>query len=136
MTFPLLIITPQRKVYDGPVTLLNVVTTGGQLGILAKHTPLISIIQTGPLHLIVDDQTIYYAASGGVLSVQRERTVLLLDAIEKAEEIDVSRAKEAMKRAEERLKEKLDKLDETRAKASLARALNRIQVAESYQRQG
>ena len=66
--------------------------------------------------------------------MQRDRTVLLLDAIEKADDIDVNRAKEAMKRAEERLKEKLDKIDEARAKASLSRALNRIQVAESYQR--
>jgi F-type H+-transporting ATPase subunit epsilon len=134
MTFPLLIITPQKKVYDQQVRLLNVTTTAGQIGILAKHTPLISIVKTGPLHIVVDQKTIYFATSGGVISVQRERTVLLLDAIERAEDIDVNRAKDAMKRAEERLKAKIDKVDEARAKAALSRALNRIQVAELFQK--
>jgi len=126
-----LIITPKRKVFDGQVELLSVMTTAGQLGILANHTPLLTILKTGPMHLIVDKKTIYFAVSGGVLSVQKNQTILLVDAIERADEIDVARAKEAMKRAEERLKEKTEKIDEARAKAALARALNRIQVAES-----
>jgi F-type H+-transporting ATPase subunit epsilon len=131
MNFPVLIITPKRKVFDGQVELLSVMTTAGQLGILANHTPLLTILKTGPMHLIVDKKTIYFAVSGGVLSVQKNQTILLVDAIERADEIDVARAKEAMKRAEERLKEKTEKIDEARAKAALARALNRIQVAES-----
>ena len=131
MNFPVLIITPKRKVFDGQVELLNVMTTAGQLGILANHTPLLTILKTGPMHLIVDKKTIYFAVSGGVLSVQKNQTILLVDAIERADEIDVTRAKEALKRAEERLKEKTEKIDEARAKAALARALNRIQVAES-----
>lgn len=131
MNFPVLIITPKRKVFDGQVELLSVMTTAGQLGILANHTPLLTILKTGPMHLIVDKKTIYFAVSGGVLSVQKNQTILLVDAIERADEIDVARAKEAMKRAEERLTEKTEKIDEARAKAALARALNRIQVAES-----
>ncbi len=131
MNFPVLIITPKRKVYDGQVELLSVMTTAGQLGILANHTPLLTILKTGPMHMIVDKKTTYFAVSGGVLSVQKNQTILLVDAIERADEIDVTRAKDAMKRAEERLKEKTEKMDEARAKAALARALNRIQVAES-----
>ncbi|MFZ9139384.1 MAG: F0F1 ATP synthase subunit epsilon [Bacilli bacterium] len=134
MKFPVLIITPKRKVFDGDVNLLSVMTTAGQLGILAKHTPLLSILKTGPMHMVVDKNTTFYAVSGGVLSVQKNQTILLVDAIERAEEIDVSRAKEALKRAEDRLKEKTEKIDEARAKAALARALNRIQVAETYQK--
>lgn len=131
MNFPVLIITPKRKVYDGQVELLSVMTTAGQLGILANHTPLLTILKTGPMHMIVDKKTTYFAVSGGVLSVQKNQTILLVDAIERADEIDVIRAKDAMKRAEERLKEKTEKIDEARAKAALSRALNRIQVAES-----
>ena len=131
MNFPVLIITPKRKVYDGQVELLSVMTTAGQLGILANHTPLLTILKTGPMHMIVDKKTTYFAVSGGVLSVQKNQTILLVDAIERADEIDITRAKVAMKRAEERLKEKTEKIDEARAKAALARALNRIQVAES-----
>ncbi|MEY3431236.1 MAG: synthase epsilon chain [Bacillota bacterium] len=134
MNFPVLIITPKRKVFDGKVELLSVMTTAGQLGILANHTPLLTILKTGPMHMLVDKKTTFFAVSGGVLSVQKNQTILLVDAIERADEIDVMRAKEAMKRAEERLKEKTEKIDEARAKAALARALNRIQVAESNQK--
>jgi len=81
MNFPVLIITPKRKVFDGQVELLSVMTTAGQLGILANHTPLLTILKTGPMHLIVDKKTIYFAVSGGVLSVQKNQTILLVDAI-------------------------------------------------------
>ena len=132
MTFPVLIITPKRKVFDSDVELLSVVTTAGQLGILANHTPLLTIIKTGPLHLIRNGKTTFYAVTGGVLSVKKDKTVLLVDAIEQAEDIDIARAKESLKRAEERLNEKTEKIDSTRAKAALSRALNRIQVAENF----
>lgn len=132
MKFPVLIITPKRKVYDDQVELLSVMTTAGQLGILANHTPLLTILKTGPMHFILNHKSTYFAVSGGVLSVQKNQTILLVDAIERADEIDLTRAKDALKRAEDRLKEKTEKIDEARAKAALARALNRIQVAESY----
>lgn len=128
--FPLLIITPKQKVFDGNIELLNVVTSAGQLGILAKHTPLLSVVKTSELHLVDGKQTFYYATSGGVLSVRRDKVVLLLDTIERADQIDLQRAKDALKRAELRLKEKSEKLDETRAKSAIARALIRIQVKE------
>ena len=132
MTFPLLIITPRRKVFDDSVELLSVVTTAGQLGILANHTPLLTIMKTGPMHIKTNKKTIYYAVSGGVLSVQKNQTILLVDAIEQAEDIDINRAKEALKRAEDRLNEKNEKIENVRVNTALSRALNRIQVAEDY----
>jgi F-type H+-transporting ATPase subunit epsilon len=130
--FPLRIITPKRMVFQGSITLLTVMTTAGQVGILANHIPLLSIVKTGALHLVQEGKTIYYATSGGVLSVRRDETILLLDAIERADEIDVNRAKEALKRAEERLAERNDQVDEMRAKAAITRALNRIEVYEKF----
>jgi F-type H+-transporting ATPase subunit epsilon len=132
MTFPLLIITPRRKVFDDAVELLSVVTTAGQLGILANHTPLLTIMKTGPMHIKTNKKTIYYAVSGGVLSVQKNQTILLVDAIEQADEIDVARAKEALKRAEDRLNDKHLKINGARAKLALTKALNRIEVAGQY----
>jgi F-type H+-transporting ATPase subunit epsilon len=132
MTFPLLIITPRRKVFDDAVELLSVVTTAGQLGILANHTPLLTIMKTGPMHIKTNKKTIYYAVSGGVLSVQKNQTILLVDAIEQADEIDVARAKEALKRAEDRLNDKHLKINDARAKLALTKALNRIEIAGQY----
>jgi F-type H+-transporting ATPase subunit epsilon len=132
MTFQLLIITPKQKVFDGPIDLLNVMTSAGQLGILARHTPLLTVVQTSALHVVEGHTTTYYATSGGVLSVQRDKVLLLLDTIERADQIDLQRAKASLKRAEQRLKQKEEKTEELRIKASITRALNRIQVKEKY----
>lgn len=132
MTFQLLIITPKQKVFDGPIDLLNVMTSAGQLGILARHTPLLTVVKTSELHLIEGKKTTYYATSGGVLSVQRDRVLLLLDTIERADQIDLDRAKASLERAEKRLKMNDEKVEAMRAKAAMLRALNRIQVKEKY----
>ena len=130
--FPLKIISAKASIFDGQVTLLNIVTIAGQVGILANHTPLLSIVKTGEMHLIEKGKTIYYAVSGGVLSVRRDEVILLVEAIEKADDIDLNRAKDALKRAKERLEAKSEKVDELRAKTALSRALNRIDVFEKY----
>ena len=132
MTFPLRIITPKQTIFDGNIDLLNVMTSAGQMGILANHTPLLSVVTVSELHLIENKQTVFYATSGGVLSVQRDQVILLLDTIERVDQIDINRAKDSLKRAEQRLKEKTEKLDEMRAKAAITRALNRIAVKEKY----
>jgi F-type H+-transporting ATPase subunit epsilon len=131
-SFSLKIISAKASIFVGQVTLLNIVTIAGQVGILANHTPLLSIVKTGEMHLIEKGKTIYYAVSGGVLSVRRDGVILLVEAIEKADEIDLNRAKESMKRAQERLNSKTEKVDEIRAKTALSRAMNRIDVFEKY----
>jgi F-type H+-transporting ATPase subunit epsilon len=132
MTFQLLIITPKQKVFDGPINLLNVMTSAGQLGILARHTPLLTVVQTSALHLVEGKKTTYYATSGGVMSVQRDKVLLLLDTIERADQIDIDRAKASLQRAENRLKQKDEKVEDLRVRAAITRALNRIQVKEKY----
>lgn len=133
MTFPLVIVTPKKKYFEGSIELLNVVTAKGQVGILARHQPLVTIVTIGKMHIRVGQKTSYFAVSNGVLSVQRDRTVLLVDAIERPGEIDLARAKAAKDRALKRLEFKTEEIDIARAKAALARALNRIDVFEKHQ---
>lgn len=130
--FSLKIISAKASIFVGQVTLLNIVTIAGQVGILANHTPLLSIVKTGEMHIIEKGKTIYYAVSGGVLSVRRDGVILLVEAIEKADDIDINRAKDSLKRAQERLNSKAEKVDEIRAKTALSRAMNRIDVFEKY----
>lgn len=132
MTFTLRIITPKQKIFDGSIDLLNVMTSAGQMGILAHHTPLLSVVKVCELHIVTNKKTVYYATSGGVLSVQRDQVLLLLDTIERVDQIDLNRAKDSLKRAEDRLKDQHEKLDEMRAKAAITRALNRISIKEKY----
>ena len=128
----LVILTPRSKTFEGDVDVLNVPTKTGQIGILADHFPLIATIPTGVFHYVVNNVTTLYAISGGVVSVQKEKTILLAEAMERPEEIDINRAKEAKARAESLLASKAPDIDIERAQAALMRAINRIRVYENY----
>ena len=77
------------------------------------------------------EKTYEYAIGGGVINIDNEKVTLILDSIERKDEIDVQRAKEAMKRAEDRLtnKDEKDSIDRDRAEEAYIRALNRIKIA-------
>jgi len=128
----LVILTPRKKFFEGEVALVNLVTIAGEIGILPAHHPLISVIKTGILHIIIGDKTHYFATSGGVVSVDHDKLVLLLETIERPEDIDIKRAEEAKIRAEALLKSQSGEVDVRRAEAALSRALNRIEAYQKY----
>jgi F-type H+-transporting ATPase subunit epsilon len=132
MAFLVKIFTSKKKYFEGQVDLLSVYTQAGQLGILTNHTPLVSILTIGPMHMKINKKTFYYAVSKGVLTVKKNETVLLVDAIEKSDEIDFARAKEALERAEKRLSTKTKDIDVLRARIALERAKNRLRVAKEF----
>jgi F-type H+-transporting ATPase subunit epsilon len=71
-----------------------------------------------------------FSTSGGFLMTDGKKVILLADAVERPEEIDVARAQAAKERAEKRLTERTPDIDVDRAKAALLRALNRLKAAE------
>lgn len=131
-TFPLVIYTPFGKYMSADVESVQVRSEDYNLGILPGHAPLISTLAISKMTIKMSGETIPYAIGGGIIKVEKDKVVLLLDSIECVNEIDVSRAYEARKRAEERLKNLADNkgIDEQRAKQALARALNRIRLIE------
>ena len=72
--------------------------------------------------------------SGGFLEVRGDKVVVLADVAERAEEVDIGRAEEAKRRAEERLRERPAEVDLSRAEAALRRSLMRLRVAEKCRR--
>jgi F-type H+-transporting ATPase subunit epsilon len=80
-----------------------------------------------------EDET-YLAISGGFLEVRPDRVIVLADTAERSEEINIARAEEARKRAEERLKGLTTEIDLVRAETSLRRALTRLNIAEKRRR--
>jgi F-type H+-transporting ATPase subunit epsilon len=76
----------------------------------------------------------YIAISGGFLEVRPDRIIILADAAERAEDIDIARAEAAKQRAEERLKHPTPEVDTARAEASLRRAIARLQVGQRRKR--
>ena len=129
-TFLLEIYTPYGKYLDAFVEEIVVPTEEYVLGILPNHTPLVAKVKTSKMEIIQNGQKKCYAIGEGLINVKKDGVVLLVDSIESKEEIDLDRAKQAKKRAEDRLAEPLN-IDVERATKALIRANNRISVYEN-----
>ncbi|WP_078414407.1 F0F1 ATP synthase subunit epsilon [Priestia abyssalis] len=124
------VVTPDGPVYEADVEMVSTKAQSGELGILPGHIPLVAPLQIGAVRLKKGSSTELVAVSGGFLEVRPDKVTILAQAAEKAEEIDVERAKEARQRAEQRLQGKQDDVDFKRAELSLKRAINRIEVGQ------
>ena len=128
-TFLLEIYTPYGKYFDRYVEEVIVPTEEYVLGILPGHAPLIAKIRLGKLEIIREGEKTIYAHAEGLINVKKDCVTILVDSIESKDEIDIDRAKEAKKRAEERLQQPLN-IDVERATKALIRANNRIAIYE------
>jgi F-type H+-transporting ATPase subunit epsilon len=124
------IVTAERVVYSEEVDIVVAPGIEGQLGILPHHAPLMTILQAGELVVRKGGEESFLAISGGFLEVRPDRVVVLADAAERVEEIDIARAEEAKRRAEERLGKRDMAVDVAQAEAALRRSLVRLKVAE------
>jgi F-type H+-transporting ATPase subunit epsilon len=106
----------------------------GELGILPHHAPLMTILKPGELLIRKDNEEIYRAVSGGFLEVRPDKVIILADACERAEEINIERAEAAKSRAEQLLKTRPPGTDIAQIQAALRRSLVRLKVAEKRRR--
>src|SRR5476649_1402675 len=126
------IITPEKVVYQGEVGEIYIKTADGPLGIFPHHINLFSKIVPGELKLKISGHEQFMALTGGFMEISNNKVTILADYAVPAEEIQVEKALEAKKRAEELLKRKETQLDAREfatAQAELAKALVELQVA-------
>lgn len=129
-TLKLEIVTAERQVYSDDVSAVIAQGVEGQMTILPKHAPLITMLASGELTIRKDGDELLMAITGGFLEVRPDKVIILADACERSDEIDLERAMAAKKRAEERLKVAGPEIDQTRAEAALRRSIARLRVAE------
>jgi len=103
MTIRCEIVSQDRLVFEGDVDIVVLPGTDGEMGILEKHAPLLSTLNLGVIRVRTDDTEEVFTVTGGVVEVQPDIVTILADAAESVEEIDLARAEEAKRRAEERL---------------------------------
>jgi F-type H+-transporting ATPase subunit epsilon len=133
-TFKLEIVTAERMVYSDDVTALIAWGLQGQLAILPHHAPLMTMLQPGDLIIRKEKDEEVLAVSGGFLEVRPDKVIVLADACERADEIDITRAEEAKKRAQETMKKGVPAADAAIAEAALRRSLARLKAAERRRR--
>lgn len=128
--FSLEVVTLKRLIFSGMVEGITAPGSVGYFGILKGHTPFVSALQPGIFTLTLPKgERKMMAVSGGFLSTDGEKVIVLADSAEAPEEIDPKRARASRDRAQRRLGKSPPDLDIARAKASLARALTRLKVA-------
>ncbi len=124
--YTLKIITPTEVGFEAQVEHVRLPGLDGDFGVLAGHAPLLSAVRVGLLHLRRPDKAEQvYAVGEGFVEVFQNEVVLITDFADESTNIDVERAKESMRRARERLKDRYDQ-DVERAEASVARARIRL----------
>ncbi|MFQ5664028.1 MAG: F0F1 ATP synthase subunit epsilon [Terriglobia bacterium] len=129
-TLELQVVTPERLIVRQEVHEVQVPGQNGYLGILPGHAPLLGELQMGELSYRKGTAWAYLSVFWGFVEALPERVIILAELAERGEEIDVERAQQARRRAEERLQHPGDpNLDFPRAQTALQRALIRLQVA-------
>ncbi|MBE0528023.1 MAG: ATP synthase F1 subunit epsilon [Thermoleophilia bacterium] len=129
------VVTPDGQVYAGDVAMVVLPGVDGELGVLPRHQPLVTLLAIGETRIrTMVDEWDYIATGIGYAEVLFDRVLVVVDHGEHAGSIDVSRAEEAQQRARERMRESGDlgaqaEADYFRAEQALKRAENRLHVA-------
>jgi F-type H+-transporting ATPase subunit epsilon len=132
------IVTAERRVLsEEGLDIVVAPGSEGQLGILPRHAPLMTMLEPGELRARRGAEEVVLVVSGGFLEVRDDVVTVLADTAEQAEEIDLERAQEARRRAEQALREPVHgQVDIVAVQAALRRSLVRIRVAERRRRRG
>jgi F-type H+-transporting ATPase subunit epsilon len=132
------IVTPERLAYSDTVDAVNLPGVEGELGILPHHAPLVSMLGVGELRIRKGGSEESFAIVGGFLQVRPDKVVVMAETADMASEIDVEKAQQARRDAEQALESgaRTDAVDLSAARAALQQALLRIRVAERRHREG
>lgn len=128
-TFALEIVTPDRLVLQKTVDSVTATSVSGEFTALPLHVPLLAALSVGNLSYRENGKLAYVFVSGGFVEVGPDKVLIMAEAAELPEEIDLDRARKASERAKARLEaQRLEKVDYTRAKAALERAIARMKL--------
>ncbi len=128
--FKVKILAADKIFYEGECTSLIIPTTEGEYGILAHHSNMLGAMMPGLLKVkLTDDEDFNIASiSNGIFKIENNEVLLLVDSIERPEEIDINRAERDAKIAKEALLQKMARQEYYTTQIKLARAINRLRV--------
>ena len=131
-TFSVSLVTPDGAAYEGEANMLVVPGAAGEIGVLARHAPLIATLKAGSTRVHVGDHTEEFATGPGFFKVEQDRAIALVDDAVRATDVDVERANKQLEDAQAEL-ERLDRgeseADRWQVEQRIAHAQNQIAVA-------
>jgi F-type H+-transporting ATPase subunit epsilon len=134
MPLRLEIITAERVLFDDQVDAVVAPGGEGELGVLPHHAAVMTTLKGGELRYRMAGEETQFVIHGGFMDIQGDHVVVLADAAEHVDEIDVARAEEAVQRAQERIAARGTDVNLERALASLQRATIRLRITRRRRR--
>jgi F-type H+-transporting ATPase subunit epsilon len=136
MTIRCEIVSQDRTVFQGDVDIVVLPGVAGEMGILPHHAPVLAILKYGVIKIRQDGKEQLFAVAGGMAEVQPTIVTILADAAENVQDIDITRAQAAKKRAEDALANLKPEDHDAylRMEAALRRSNLRLEVARRYRR--
>jgi F-type H+-transporting ATPase subunit epsilon len=131
-TFDLSLVTPEGAAYEGEAEMLIVPGAAGEIGVLARHAPLVAMLKAGEIRVKTGGEWRTFAAGPGYCTVKQDRAVVLVDDAVRAEDIDVEQARREVEEARallERAQAGDEEIDRWHAEQRLRHAENKIAVA-------
>jgi F-type H+-transporting ATPase subunit epsilon len=131
--FSVSLVTPDGAAYEGDAEMIIVPGAAGEIGVLARHAPLIATLKAGSTRVHLDgNQVLEYATGPGFFQVLQDRAIALVDAAVKADEIDEAAARTQLEQAQQEL-EAIDRgessADRWQVEQRLRHAENQLSVA-------
>ena len=123
------IVTPTKLLDVGMINYVRCPGLDGLFGVMAQHQNAIVALNVGEIKVTQNNKDNYFATSGGFADITKDKVQILVETIERSNEIDAGRAKESLDRAKERLNKDQGEIDQGRIDISMTRAINRIKVA-------
>ena len=131
-TFDLSLVTPEGAAFEGEAEMLIVPGAAGEIGVLARHAPLVAMLKAGEIRVKSDGEWQAVAAGPGYFKVQQDRALVLVDDAVRAEEIDIEEARREAEEAKallERIDAGEEEQDRWRVEQRLRHAENKLAVA-------
>jgi len=131
MTIHVDIVSAEAEIFSGPAEMVFAPGSQGELGILPRHTPLLTTLRPGEVRVKIpdgDEESFY--VSGGILEIQPHVVTVLSDTALRAKDVDEAAALEAKQRAEKAMEDRTSDIDYAKAQAELAAAVAQLQAIQ------
>jgi F-type H+-transporting ATPase subunit epsilon len=131
-TFDLSLVTPEGAAFEGEAEMLVVPGADGEIGVLARHAPLVAMLKAGEIRVKSHGEWQAFAAGPGYFKVQQDRALVLVDDAVRAEDIDIEEARREIEEAKEllaRIDAGEEEYDRWKAEQRLRHAENKLTVA-------
>ena len=132
------IVTPERTLFESKVDQATLPVSDGQVTIMPDHRSYIAALKAGEVMLKTDGKETLLVVSSGFIEFNDNKLVVLADTAEAAAEIDIARAEEARKRAEELKNEKvaMNEMEYAKVAAAIEKEMARVRVAKKHHSRG